>query len=113
MREAAATVREAGLEPFMASAIADRQAWVAALAASGTFAKAPTDNDWRNFADRILRVDPDGRRRDSAAAVPPRGIAENSNHAAKRNNAFGVSQSTRRRSPAAGRSRSTCFSNTP
>ncbi|MEO8507484.1 MAG: DUF1932 domain-containing protein [Betaproteobacteria bacterium] len=61
MREAAATVREAGLEPLMASAIADRQAWVVALAAIGTFAKAPTDNDWRHFADRIVRDDPEGR----------------------------------------------------
>ena len=39
----AATVREAGLEPFMASAIADRQAWVAALAAGGAFADVPRD----------------------------------------------------------------------
>jgi 3-hydroxyisobutyrate dehydrogenase-like beta-hydroxyacid dehydrogenase len=61
MREAAATVREAGLEPFMASAIADRQAWVAALAANGVFADAPTDGGWRDFADRIARDDPDGR----------------------------------------------------
>lgn len=61
MREAAATVREAGLEPFMASAIADRQAWVAALAANGVFADAPKDGDWRDFADRIARNDPDGR----------------------------------------------------
>lgn len=61
MREAAATVREVGLEPLMASAIADRQAWVAALAASGTFANAPTDSDWRDFADRIVPDDPEGR----------------------------------------------------
>jgi 3-hydroxyisobutyrate dehydrogenase-like beta-hydroxyacid dehydrogenase len=55
MREAAATVREAGLEPLMASAIADRQAWMAALAAAGVFAGAPRDADWRELADRIAR----------------------------------------------------------
>jgi len=55
MREAAATVREARLEPFMASAIADRQAWVAALAAAGVFADSPRDAAWRELADRIAR----------------------------------------------------------
>jgi len=55
MREAAATVREAGLEPFMASAIADRQAWMAALAAAGVFADSPRDAAWRELADRIAR----------------------------------------------------------
>jgi 3-hydroxyisobutyrate dehydrogenase-like beta-hydroxyacid dehydrogenase len=55
MREAAATVREAGLEPFMASAIADRQAWMAALAAAGVFAETPRDIGWREFADRIAK----------------------------------------------------------
>jgi 3-hydroxyisobutyrate dehydrogenase-like beta-hydroxyacid dehydrogenase len=55
MREAAATVREAGLEPLMASAIADRQAWMAALAAAEVFARAPRDAAWRELADRIAR----------------------------------------------------------
>jgi 3-hydroxyisobutyrate dehydrogenase-like beta-hydroxyacid dehydrogenase len=55
MREAAATVREAGLEPLMASAIADRQAWMAALTAAGVFADAPRDTAWREFADRIAK----------------------------------------------------------
>jgi 3-hydroxyisobutyrate dehydrogenase-like beta-hydroxyacid dehydrogenase len=57
MREAAATVREAGLEPFMASAIADRQQWVADLARAATFAGAPKDEQWRTQADRIPRED--------------------------------------------------------
>jgi 3-hydroxyisobutyrate dehydrogenase-like beta-hydroxyacid dehydrogenase len=57
MREAAATVREAGLEPFMASAIADRQQWVADLAKSATFAGAAKDEPWRAQADRIPRDD--------------------------------------------------------
>jgi 3-hydroxyisobutyrate dehydrogenase-like beta-hydroxyacid dehydrogenase len=58
MREAAATVREAGLEPFSASGAADRQGWVADLADMGLFrngrprlARTP---DWRHEADRIL-----------------------------------------------------------
>ena len=38
MREAANTVREAGFEPFMASAIADKQQWVADQAKAGVFA---------------------------------------------------------------------------
>jgi len=53
MREVAATVREAGLEPLMASAIAERHAWVATLAAEGTFAGARRDAGWRELADRI------------------------------------------------------------
>jgi 3-hydroxyisobutyrate dehydrogenase-like beta-hydroxyacid dehydrogenase len=55
MREAAATVREGGLEPFMANAIADRQAWMAALAAAAVFADTPGDASWREFADRIAK----------------------------------------------------------
>ena len=55
MREAAATVRDIGLEPLMASAIADRQAWVAALAEAEVFGDAPPDAAWRELADRIAR----------------------------------------------------------
>ncbi|QJR11430.1 hypothetical protein DSM104443_02506 [Usitatibacter rugosus] len=55
MREAAVTVGEAGLEPFMASAIADRQAWMAALKEAGAFEDAPRDAAWRELADRIAR----------------------------------------------------------
>ena len=65
MREAAATVREAGLEPWSASGAAERDAWVADLAAAGLFGKKlgsrpkrrgkPTHAaDWRVEADRIL-----------------------------------------------------------
>jgi 3-hydroxyisobutyrate dehydrogenase-like beta-hydroxyacid dehydrogenase len=57
MRESAATVREAGLAPLMTSAIADRQAWMAAVAASGVFADAPRDAGWRALADLIARED--------------------------------------------------------
>ncbi len=53
----AATVREAGLPPFMADAITDRQAWAATLAAGGDFADAPRSADWRTRADLISRED--------------------------------------------------------
>jgi 3-hydroxyisobutyrate dehydrogenase-like beta-hydroxyacid dehydrogenase len=55
MREAAATVREIGLEPLMASAIADRQAWMAELARAGVFGEVDAGDDWRAVADRIVR----------------------------------------------------------
>jgi 3-hydroxyisobutyrate dehydrogenase-like beta-hydroxyacid dehydrogenase len=63
MREAAATVREAGLEPWSASSTAERQAWIAGLADAGLFGarrprKLPRSRkpevDWRVEADRIL-----------------------------------------------------------
>jgi hypothetical protein len=55
MQEAAQTVREAGLEPWSASATAQRQAWVADLADSGLFGdRSAPRNDWRVEADRIL-----------------------------------------------------------
>ena len=62
MREAAVTVREAGIEPTMASAIADTQAAMAALAAGGVFDAAGSDPRWRDFADRIPRGDASGAR---------------------------------------------------
>ena len=55
MREAAATVREVGLTPFMAGAIADRQQWVADLAKAATFAGSGKEEPWRAQADRIPR----------------------------------------------------------
>jgi 3-hydroxyisobutyrate dehydrogenase-like beta-hydroxyacid dehydrogenase len=59
MREAAVTVREAGLDPFSASGAAERQAWVADLADAGLFGKARRRRlahapDWRDEADRIV-----------------------------------------------------------
>ena len=54
MREAAVTVREAGLEPHMAAASADRQDMVARLAAQSAFSGLDASTDWRIFADRIL-----------------------------------------------------------
>ena len=53
MREAANTVREAGFEPFMASAIADKQQWVADQAAAGVFDGVVKDALWQDYADRL------------------------------------------------------------
>jgi 3-hydroxyisobutyrate dehydrogenase-like beta-hydroxyacid dehydrogenase len=58
MRESANTVREAGFEPFMASAIANKQQWVADQAKAGVFAgvgqggKGPAP--WQAYADALL-----------------------------------------------------------
>ena len=59
MREAAVTVREAGLEAWSAAGTAERQGWLADLADEGLFGKKrgkPSDPsaDWRVQADRIL-----------------------------------------------------------
>lgn len=53
MREAAETVREAGLQPWSASGTAERDAWVAGLAEQGLFSEGPR-RDWRQDADRML-----------------------------------------------------------
>ena len=57
MREAANTVREAGggFDPFMASAIADKQQWVADQARAGVFAGLDKDARWQDYADRLLQ----------------------------------------------------------
>jgi 3-hydroxyisobutyrate dehydrogenase-like beta-hydroxyacid dehydrogenase len=57
MREAANTVREAGFEPGMASAIATKQAWMADQAAQGRFADLPETTNWQVYADRLLPRD--------------------------------------------------------
>ncbi len=55
MREAAQTVREAGLEPWSAAGTAQRQAWVADLADAGALGeRVAARADWRDDADRIL-----------------------------------------------------------
>lgn len=59
MREAAKTMREAGLEPWSAAGTAGLQAWISDLGKTGTFgprsasgfARSP---DWRVEANRIL-----------------------------------------------------------
>jgi len=54
MREAANTVRDAGFEPWMASATADKQQWMADQAAAGVFQDLPQDAPWQDYADRLL-----------------------------------------------------------
>ncbi len=74
MREAAVTVREAGIDPTMATAIADTQAVVAALAAGGAFDAAPPDARWRDLADCVPRGDCAPQRRtgvDTASCRAP------------------------------------------
>jgi 3-hydroxyisobutyrate dehydrogenase-like beta-hydroxyacid dehydrogenase len=62
MREAAATVREAGLEPWSAAGTAERQAWMADLADGGMFnGSDPVHNGWRGEADRVLEALKPGR----------------------------------------------------
>lgn len=54
MRESARTVREAGMDPLMASAIAEKQQWVADLARDGVFEGVPKGASWQDHADRLL-----------------------------------------------------------
>ncbi len=54
MREAANTVKEAGFEPLMSSAIASKQQWVADQAAAGVFAHVDKSAAWQVYADRLL-----------------------------------------------------------
>lgn len=55
MREAANTVREAGFEPWMASAIADKHDWVAQQSRNGVFEDLPSPARWQDYADCLLR----------------------------------------------------------
>lgn len=59
MREAAVTVREAGLEPLLAVAIAERQAWVADLVQSGVAVRGKEGSGWRQHADAMARAKDD------------------------------------------------------
>jgi 3-hydroxyisobutyrate dehydrogenase-like beta-hydroxyacid dehydrogenase len=54
MRESAATVREAGFEPWMAAAIAAKQQWVADQASSGMFSGLGKDSPWQAYADGLM-----------------------------------------------------------
>ena len=54
MREVAATVREAGLEPWMASATAERQDWMAKQKDGRGLAAIAKDANWRAYADKLL-----------------------------------------------------------
>jgi 3-hydroxyisobutyrate dehydrogenase-like beta-hydroxyacid dehydrogenase len=58
MRESARTVQEAGFEPIMTRAIADKHQWVADSAQAGVFQAVPAEavknGDWQAFADALL-----------------------------------------------------------
>jgi 3-hydroxyisobutyrate dehydrogenase-like beta-hydroxyacid dehydrogenase len=54
MREVANTVREAGFEPFLATAIAQKHDWMAAQARAGHFAELGKNPSWFRYADRLL-----------------------------------------------------------
>ena len=54
MREVAVTVREVGLDPWMASATAERQDWMAKLKEPAGLAQVPKDANWREYSDRLL-----------------------------------------------------------
>lgn len=54
MRESANTVKEAGFDPIMASAIAGKQDWVAGLAREGMFEGLTSQSPWQDYADRLL-----------------------------------------------------------
>ena len=60
MRESARTVGEAGFEPFMARAIADKQQWVADQARRGVFAGLPGGAAWQDYADRLAAARHEG-----------------------------------------------------
>ena len=53
MREVAATVGAAGLEPLMASATAERQDWVADLVERLPGIRSADETDWRTTLDRL------------------------------------------------------------
>jgi len=54
MREAANTVREAGFEPWMAAAIAEKHDWIAQQNRDGVFDGVGKDARWQEYADRLL-----------------------------------------------------------
>ncbi|HUR89630.1 MAG TPA: DUF1932 domain-containing protein [Ramlibacter sp.] len=54
MRESANTVREAGFDPFMTTATADKQQWVADQARAGVFQDVGKGARWQDYADRLL-----------------------------------------------------------
>jgi 3-hydroxyisobutyrate dehydrogenase-like beta-hydroxyacid dehydrogenase len=54
MREVAATVKDAGLDPHVASGTAERQEWVAQHKASARLDDVKKGANWREYADRLL-----------------------------------------------------------
>lgn len=56
MREVANTVSEAGFAPWMATAISEKDNWMAQHKSGGLFDDIPKDADWQAFADRLIRA---------------------------------------------------------
>jgi len=56
MREVAETVREAGLEPWMASATAERQDWMAKRKDAAGLAQIAKGANWRAYVDKLLEA---------------------------------------------------------
>ena len=56
MREVAVTVREIGLEPLLASAIAERQDWMAKQKERVGLGLVAKGANWRDYADRLLQT---------------------------------------------------------
>ena len=54
MRESANTVQEGGFAPVMASAIAEKQDWVAGLARQGVFDGIAPNARWQDYADCLI-----------------------------------------------------------
>jgi 3-hydroxyisobutyrate dehydrogenase-like beta-hydroxyacid dehydrogenase len=54
MRESARTVGDTGSEPFMATAIAHKQQWVADQAGQGVFDHVGKDARWQDYADCLI-----------------------------------------------------------
>ena len=52
----AVTVREAGLDPWLASATAERQAWMGRQKDALGLAELAKDANWRAYADLLLRA---------------------------------------------------------
>ena len=60
MRESANTVREAGFEPTMTAAIADKQQGVADQARAGIFDGVAKGARWQDYADQLIAARPAG-----------------------------------------------------
>ena len=58
MREVALTVREAGLDPWLAAATAERQDWMGRQKVALALDRLGKDADWRAYADRLLAARP-------------------------------------------------------
>lgn len=47
-------MKEAGLDPYMAAAIAQKHDWVAGLARDGVFDGLPKSPIWQEYADQMI-----------------------------------------------------------